>query len=80
MQKFLTVQQFADKLGVNRYTIYKRLKKGDIKAVQPGLSWLIPEKEALKWTARKVNVRMRLQKKDPKLLLASEKLKDIIAS
>ena len=62
MQKFLTVKQFADKLGVNRYTIYKRLKSESIKAVHPGLTWLIPEKEANKWVAHKVKVRMRLHK------------------
>ena len=60
--KYLTVAQFAQRLGVQRYAIYKRLKDGSIKAEQPGLTWLIPVKEADQWTARMVNVRCRLEK------------------
>jgi cysteine synthase A len=45
-EKYLSVQQAAKVLGVSRITVYKKVKKGQIPAVQIGRSFVIP-REAL---------------------------------
>ncbi|MFB3893322.1 MAG: Clp protease N-terminal domain-containing protein [Phycisphaerae bacterium] len=42
----------AQKLGVERNTVYKFLQEGTIPAIQLGRKWLIPEKELLEWLAK----------------------------
>jgi len=44
---YVTIPQLAKILGVSRITVYKRVKKGQIKAVQIGRAFAIPEKHVL---------------------------------
>lgn len=49
MQKsgYLTVPQLAKILGMSRITVYKKVKRGQIKAVKIGRAYAIPEKQVL---------------------------------
>lgn len=44
---YVTIPQLAKILGLSRITVYKRVKKGQIKAVRIGRSFAIPEKQVL---------------------------------
>ena len=41
---FLSVPEFAKVLGISRIAVYKRIKKGQIKAVKIGKNYAIPMK------------------------------------
>ena len=61
--KYLTVDAFADALGVSRHTIYKRIAKGEIKTERPGNNTiLILAGELNKWRVRMVTKRLRLER------------------
>ena len=42
--KYISVSQFAKLLGVSRIAVYKKIKKGQIKAIRIGKSFAIPKK------------------------------------
>ena len=42
-EKYLTVPQLAELLGVSRITIYKRVKKGQIPAIKVGKTYIITD-------------------------------------
>ena len=42
--KYLTIRELADILGISRIAVYKRVKKGRIKAVRIGRNYAIPKK------------------------------------
>jgi excisionase family DNA binding protein len=44
---YVTIPQLAKILGVSRIAVYKRVKKGQIKAVRIGRAFAIPEKHVL---------------------------------
>lgn len=41
---YLTIPQLAEILGISRIAIYKRVKKGQIKAIRIGRNYAIPKK------------------------------------
>jgi len=41
---YLSIQELANILGVSRITVYKRVKKGQIKAVRIGRSFAVPKR------------------------------------
>jgi excisionase family DNA binding protein len=41
---YLTIPQLAEILGVSRIAIYKKVKKGQIKAIRIGRNFAIPKK------------------------------------
>jgi len=41
---YLSIQELAKILGISRIAVYKKVKKGDIKAVRIGRSFAIPKK------------------------------------
>ena len=41
-KEFITIPELAQILGVSRISVYKRVKKGDIKAKKVGKVYLIP--------------------------------------
>jgi len=41
-KEFITIPELAQILGVSRIAVYKRVKKGDIKAKKVGKVYLIP--------------------------------------
>jgi excisionase family DNA binding protein len=41
---YLTIPQLAEILGVSRIAIYKKVKKGQIKAIRVGRNYAIPKK------------------------------------
>jgi excisionase family DNA binding protein len=41
---YLTIPQLAEILGVSRIAIYKKVKKGQIKAIRIGRNYAIPKK------------------------------------
>ncbi len=43
-KEFLSVPEFAKVLGISRIAVYKRIKKGQIKAVKIGKNYAIPMK------------------------------------
>jgi excisionase family DNA binding protein len=42
--KYISVSQFAKLLGVSRIAVYKKIKKGQIKAIRVGKNFAIPRK------------------------------------
>lgn len=43
-EKFITIPQLAQLLGVSRITVYNRVKKGQIPATRVGRSYIINDK------------------------------------
>ena len=43
---FISIQQLANMLGISRIAVYKKIKKGRIKAVRIGRSYAISRKYA----------------------------------
>ena len=41
---FISIQQLANMLGISRIAVYKKIKKGQIKAIRIGRSFAIPRK------------------------------------
>jgi len=41
---YLTIKELADILGISRIAVYKKVKKGQIKAVRIGRNFAIPKK------------------------------------
>jgi len=41
---FISIQELANMLGISRIAVYKRVKKGQIKAIRIGRSFAIPSK------------------------------------
>jgi excisionase family DNA binding protein len=42
-EKYLTIPQLAQLLGISRIAVYKKVKKGQIKAVKLGKTYLIAD-------------------------------------
>jgi len=42
--QFITIQDLANILGISRIAVYKKVKKGQIKAVKIGRNYAIPKK------------------------------------
>ena len=42
--RYISIQELARLLGISRIAVYKRVKKGQIKAVRIGRSYAIPKK------------------------------------
>lgn len=42
-QKYITIRELADLLGVSRIAVYKRVKKGQIPATKIGKTYLITD-------------------------------------
>jgi len=43
-QQYLSTQELAKILGISRIAVYKRVKKGQIKAIKIGRNFAIPKK------------------------------------
>ena len=43
--EFITIPQLAKILGLSRIAVYKKVKKGQIKAVRIGRNYAIPQKQ-----------------------------------
>lgn len=41
-EKFLTIPEFAKKLGISRIAVFKKVKKGQLEAIRIGRNWAIP--------------------------------------
>jgi len=44
-KKFLTVKEVANFLGISRVAVFKKIKKGQIKAEKIGRNFAVPKKE-----------------------------------
>lgn len=42
--EYISISQFAEILGVSRIAVYKKIRKGQIKAIRIGRSFAIPKK------------------------------------
>ena len=42
--KYITIPQLAKILGISRIAVYKKVKKGEIKAIRIGRNFAIPKK------------------------------------
>jgi len=60
--KYISVSQFAKLLGVSRIAVYKKIKKGQIKAIRIGKNFAIPKKYFADITGK------TLSEKDKKLI------------
>ena len=49
----ITRQQLAEILKVNQMTIFRALKKGELKGFKVGKKWRIEKKEVLQWIESK---------------------------
>jgi len=45
--EYITIPQLAQILGISRIAVYKKVKKGKIKAIKIGRNYLIPKKYIL---------------------------------
>jgi len=45
--RYISIPQLAKMLGVSRVAVYKRVKKGQIKAIRIGRTFAIPERQVL---------------------------------
>ncbi len=43
--EYLTIPQLAEVLGISRVAVYRKVKKGQIKAVKIGRAYAIPQKQ-----------------------------------
>jgi excisionase family DNA binding protein len=41
-QKYISIAELAKRLGISRIAVYKKVKKGDIKAIKIGRSFAVP--------------------------------------
>ena len=62
--EYLTLAEFAAKLGVSRQGIHKRAVLGQIKTLQIGKHRFVPLAEARLWLGVMVNKRRKLVKTD----------------
>lgn len=62
MKNYLTIAQFAEQIKASRWAIYKRVFKGDVKALQLAGRWMIEEKELARWRVRNTAKRKFLEK------------------
>ena len=44
-KEFYSVPEFAKKLGISRIAVFKKVKKGQIRAIRIGRNWAIPSDE-----------------------------------
>ncbi|MCX7647011.1 MAG: helix-turn-helix domain-containing protein [Elusimicrobiales bacterium] len=44
MEKYLSVPEFAEKLGITRIAVFKKIKKGILPAIKIGKNWVIEER------------------------------------
>lgn len=44
MEKYLSVPEFAKKLGITRIAVFKKIKRGVLPAVKIGKNWVIEER------------------------------------
>jgi len=49
--QYLTTQQAATRIGRHRAQVYRYVEKGLLKAIRPGIEWLISEKELARFMA-----------------------------
>lgn len=42
--EYISISQFAEILGISRIAVYKKIRKGQIKAIRIGRSFAIPNK------------------------------------
>jgi len=54
-EKYLTVYQVAEYLGISNSTVYKNLIKKEIPAVKIGRQWRIPKSRLENWINKKLN-------------------------
>lgn len=66
-QAYLTIAQLANILGVSRIAVYKKVKKGKIKAIKPGRAYLIPKETLGKISGKE------LKQKDKSYITAAVK-------
>lgn len=52
-REIMTIQQVADYLQLNYYTVYRLVSSGEIPASKIGRSWRIKKKDVLKYLERK---------------------------
>ena len=52
-KEYYSVPEFAKELGVSRIAIFKRVKKGKIRAIRIGRNWAIPADELVSLLAIK---------------------------
>ena len=43
--EYLTIPQLAEVLGISRVAVYRKVKKGQIKAVKIGRAFAVPQKQ-----------------------------------
>jgi excisionase family DNA binding protein len=47
IEKYYTIPQLADLLGISRIAVYKRVKKGQFQAIKIGRMYAIPKKSVV---------------------------------
>jgi excisionase family DNA binding protein len=67
-EKYLSVPQFAERLGISRIAVFKKIKKGILPAVQIGRNWALDESYLNKYfllssKKRKVSTKIDISKK-----------------
>ncbi|MCX7641181.1 MAG: helix-turn-helix domain-containing protein [Elusimicrobiales bacterium] len=64
MSNFLSIPQFANRIGISRIAVFKQIKKGKLKAIRIGRNWAIEEKELDKYIYKKKNNKTYLNLKE----------------
>lgn len=55
MSQYISTTELASLLGVSRVTIFKKIKKGEIKAVRIGRNYVIDKMDVPGMTVKKIN-------------------------
>ena len=52
---FMTVKQLADLLGISKIAVFKKIRKGEIKAIKAGRAYIIPIKNVSQALGRTIS-------------------------
>jgi excisionase family DNA binding protein len=56
-EKYITIPQLAELLGVSRIAVYKKVKKGQIAATKIGRTYVIADRDLVQILAKKVTAK-----------------------
>ncbi|MEW5950350.1 MAG: hypothetical protein GX447_01100 [Elusimicrobia bacterium] len=69
-EKFLSIPEYAEKLGISRIAVFKQVKRGKIQAIRIGRNWAIPVDKSHTYE-------QHINKKDLSTRFSKEKKEDI---
>jgi len=78
-EKYLSVPEFALRLGISRIAVFKKVKKGQLPAIKIGRNWAVDEKyiaEYKNFSSKKIKNREIKKKVEPKIDLDKKNIEE----